>query len=383
MRRIAVFTGNRAEYGLLFPIIRAMRERGDLDVRLVASGAHMSPEFGLTVAEIREDGLELARTVDLGVSGTDAKAQTESLARAIAVFSEVLTALKPDISLVYADRMEGFAAVIASFEMNVPVAHVEGGDLTEGGTHDDSVRHAMTKLAHLHFTTSEDAAERVRRLGEEPWRVVVAGLPTLDSVARKDFLPPQEIHAQFGFDPARPVLVFTQHPVSTEPERAGEQAAESLEALKAVGEQTVITYPNSDPGSRAIIDAFDGYRDVRHFQFHKSLGRRRYLGLLNVAAVVVGNSSSGINETPSFGIPCVNVGSRQDGRLRAENVIDVPYDRAAIAASVRRALTDEAVRDRARRCRHPYGEGRCGEIIAAALASVELGPRLLRKRMTY
>lgn len=383
MRRIAVYTGNRAEYGLLHPIIRAMRERGDLDVRLVVSGAHLSEEFGATIAEIREDGLEIAAALDIGVTGTDFKRQAFALGRAVVAYAETLDALAPDLSLVYADRMEGFAAVIASFEMNVPVAHVEGGDVTEGGTHDDSVRHAMTKLAHLHFTTSEDSAERVRRLGEEPWRVVFAGLPTLDTIARKDFAAPEEVYAAFVLEPAQPIVVFTQHPVSTEPDQACEQVLESLEALREVGAQTIVTYPNSDPGSRAIIDAFARYRDVPHFQFHASLGRRRYLGLLNVASAVVGNSSSGIKETPSFGISCVNVGTRQAGRLRAENVIDVPYDRRAIADAVRRALFDEETRARVRHAGHPYGDGRAGEIVARTLATVELGPRLLRKRITH
>jgi UDP-N-acetylglucosamine 2-epimerase (non-hydrolysing)/GDP/UDP-N,N'-diacetylbacillosamine 2-epimerase (hydrolysing) len=279
--------------------------------------------------------------------------------------------------------MEGFAATIASFEMNIPVAHVEGGDLTEGGTHDDSIRHAMTKLAHLHFTTSLEAAERVRRLGEEEWRIVFAGLPTLDTIRRREFVPPEEICQEFSLDRSRPIVVFTQHPVSTEPERAGAQVIESLEALKAVGAQTVITYPNSDPGSQAILEAFRAYSAVPHFQFHKSLGRRRYLGLLNVARAVVGNSSSGIKETPSFGIPCVNVGSRQLGRLRAENVIDVGYDWGEIAEAVHAALFDEETQTRARQCGRPYGEGRCGEIVASRLAEVPLGERLLRKRMTY
>lgn len=383
MRRIAAFSGNRAEYGLLFPIIRAMKERGDLDVRLVASGAHLAESFGRTIDEIMGDGVEIAATVDMGVTGGSVREQTLCLARGISRFCEVLDAIKPDISLVYADRMEGFAATVASFEMNIPVAHVEGGDLTEGGTHDDSVRHAMTKLAHLHFTTSLEAAERVKRLGEEEWRIVFAGLPTLDTIRRGEFARPEEICREFSLDPSRPIVVFTQHPVSTEPELAGTQAMESLEALKTVGAQTVITYPNSDPGSQAIIAAFEGYRAVPHFQFHKSLGRRRYLGLLNVAWALVGNSSSGIKETPSFGIPCVNVGSRQKGRLRAENVIDAGYNRADIAEGTRAALFDEAVRARARKCGKPYGEGRCGETVASRLAEVPLGERLLRKRMTY
>lgn len=383
MRTVAVFTGNRAEYGLLFPIIRAMRERGDLRVKLVVSGGHLAEEFGRTISEIEEDGVDVAAAVDLGITGTDVRSQTQALARAVAAFADALHTLAPDVSLVYADRMEGFAAAIASFEMNVPLAHVEGGDRTEGGTHDDSVRHAITKLAHLHFTTSEEAAERVRRLGEEPWRVTVAGLPTLDSVARKDFPPPEEMYAELGLDPARPVIVFTQHPVNAERERAREQTIATLEALRDIGEQTVITYPNSDPGSRDVIEAFEAFRDVPHFRFHPSLGRRRYLGLLNIAAAVVGNSSSGVKETPSFGIPCVNVGPRQEGRLRAENVIDTPYGRQPVAAAVRLALYDETTRARARHCRHPYGDGRCGEIVAEALATVDLGPRLLRKRMTY
>jgi UDP-N-acetylglucosamine 2-epimerase (non-hydrolysing)/GDP/UDP-N,N'-diacetylbacillosamine 2-epimerase (hydrolysing) len=291
--------------------------------------------------------------------------------------------------VVWGDRYEAFAALVASTQMGIPTAHAEGGDYTEGGALDDSVRHAMTKLAHLHLTTNADSAERVRRLGEEAWRVHDVGLPVLDLVVKGRYATRGEVTERLGLELSRPILVFSQHPVATEHQKAAEQVRPSLAALEEAahrwGAQTVITYPNDDPGGRLIVDEIAALagRGVPGLVVRPSLGRHLYHGVLALASACVGNSSSGIKETPSFHCPCVNIGPRQRGRLRAENVIDVGYSRGEILAAIERCLTDGTFREQVRACVSPYGGGDAGRRVAELLATVELGPALIQKKLTY
>jgi UDP-hydrolysing UDP-N-acetyl-D-glucosamine 2-epimerase len=388
-RRIAVFTGNRAEYGLQMPVIRAIAEHPGLEYVLVVSGAHLKEDFGRTVGEIRQDGFDVHAEVGMDMGDDSLRATAQAIGSGIVNLSGVLARLQPDFLVVCADRFEGFAAVVAGTQMGVPTAHIEGGDYTEGGALDDSVRHAMTKLAHLHFTTNEQSAERVRRMGEEPWRVHNVGLPILDLVAAGDYAPPDEVYRRLDLAPDRPILMFTQHSVATECDRAVEQLQPSLAALEHAarrwGCQIVITYPNDDAGGRRMVDALEAFaaRGVPHVQLRRSLGRYYYHGILNVAAACVGNSSSGLKETPSFHCPCINIGSRQRGRLRAANVLDVDYDTGAILDAIRRCLHDEEFLEQVRGCSNPYGTGRAGPRIADLLAATEITPRLIQKRMTY
>ncbi|MEY4686214.1 MAG: hypothetical protein RIR76_237, partial [Verrucomicrobiota bacterium] len=222
-RRIAVFTGNRAEYGLQYPILRALVADNRFEVFLLAGGAHLQRDFGETVAEIEADGFRVFRQVDITMEHDTLFSTAQAIGTGILSLSKILDELRPDFLVVYADRYESFAAMITGSQMNIPTAHIEGGDYTEGGALDDSVRHAMTKLAHLHFTTNEQAAERVRRLGEEPWRVFTVGFPALDLVAAGEFAQPTELVAEFGLDLKRPVILYCQHSVTTEFERAAEQ----------------------------------------------------------------------------------------------------------------------------------------------------------------
>jgi UDP-hydrolysing UDP-N-acetyl-D-glucosamine 2-epimerase len=392
-RVIAVFTGNRAEYGLQYPILRAIDRHDALEYRLIVSGAHLESDFGGTLDEIRGDGYEIHAEVKIDVEGDTSAATARAIGSGIVSMSRALESIRPDALVVYADRFEGFAAVIAGTQMNVPTAHVEGGDLTEGGALDDSVRHAMTKLAHLHFTTNEQAANRILAMGEEPWRVHTVGFPAIDMIADGNFARPEEIRVECGIDPARPVVVFTQHSVTTEFDAAAAQTGTSLAALRrlaAEGVQVIATYPNNDVGGRNIIAELESFAKSApaSFQLRRSLGRYIYHGILSLArdpaahVVCVGNSSSGIKETPAFGCPAVNIGSRQDGRLRGENVIDTPYEANAIYAAVRQSLDDEAWRARCHDTPNPYGIGDAGCKIAAVLAEVPLDTRLLRKRMT-
>jgi UDP-N-acetylglucosamine 2-epimerase (non-hydrolysing)/GDP/UDP-N,N'-diacetylbacillosamine 2-epimerase (hydrolysing) len=318
-------------------------------------------------------------------------ATAEAIGTGIVSLASVLDDMRPDFLIVYGDRYESLAAMIAGTQMGIPTGHVEGGDYTEGGALDDSVRHAMTKLAHLHFATNEQAAERIRRLGEEDWRVFVVGQPSLDLIDTGQFASPEELEAALGLDPARPIVLFCQHSVATEADLAIEQVEPSLEALTALaadGFQVVATYPNNDAGGRRIIERLEGLRGSAGIQVHPSLGRWRFHGVLNLIGRVgsgafAGNSSAGIKETPVFGCPVVNIGPRQQGRLRADNVLDVSYDAGAIEAAVCHATYDEPFRQQCRTCRNPYGAGDAGARIAEVLATMPVDRRLIQKRMTY
>lgn len=391
-RTIAVFTGNRAEYGLQLPILRAIDAHPDLTYRLIVSGAHLDGKFGRTIAEIESDGFEIAAEVDITMAEDSLVATTQAIGSGILSTSKVLQEIRPDILVVYADRFEGFAAVIAGTQMRIPTAHIEGGDITEGGALDDSVRHAMTKLAHLHFTTNAEAAWRIRQMGEEPWRVHNVGFPAIDLIAVGNYEAPDKVVSRLGLDPAKPVLVITQHSVATQFDTAAEQIQPVLDAVEKLafeGCQIVLTYPNNDAGGRRIIATLDAFaaRDLAGVQLHKSLGRAAYHGLLAFCGsdagrgVCIGNSSSGIKETPAFACPAIDVGTRQDGRLRGDNVIHVGYDRDDIVVATRRALSDE-FRHLCRAAENPYGEGGAGRKVADVLASVPLGEKLIIKKMT-
>ena len=392
-RTIAVFTGNRAEYGLQFPILRAIDAHPDLDYRLIVSGAHLDPDFGRTLAEIEADGFTVHAEVKVDLEADTLYATAQAIGSGVVSMGRALDRLRPDLLVVYADRFEGFAAVIAGSQMNVPTAHVEGGDVTEGGALDDSVRHAMTKLAHLHFTTNEQASNRVLAMGEEPWRVHTVGFPAIDLIQDGNFASASDVKARLGLDPGRPVVLFTQHSVTTEFDQADAQlspALAAIERLAADGIQVVMTYPNNDAGGRRIIAALEAFaaRHLPNVQLHRSLGRWLYHGVLalardpSVRVACAGNSSSGIKETPAFGCPTVNIGSRQLGRLRADNVIDSEYDAKGIEAAVRRCLFDEPFRQACRSVENPYGIGDAGRKIADVLARVPLDAALLRKGMT-
>jgi UDP-N-acetylglucosamine 2-epimerase (non-hydrolysing)/GDP/UDP-N,N'-diacetylbacillosamine 2-epimerase (hydrolysing) len=281
--------------------------------------------------------------------------------------------------------------MITGTQMNVPTAHIEGGDYTEGGALDDSVRHAMTKLAHLHFATNQQAVERILRLGEEPWRVFDVGQPSLDLIGAGIYATPAEVVDALGLDPARPVVLFCQHSVTTEFDQAAAQVRPSLEALARLageGYQVIITYPNNDAGGRQIVEELERLRGTPGVTIAKSLGRHRFHGVLHLIGrggrgCFAGNSSAGIKETPAFGCPAVNIGSRQQGRLRADNVIDTPYDAGEIFTAIRRSVEDEDFRRRCATCVNPYGAGNAGPRIAEVLATVPIDARLVRKKMTY
>ena len=391
-RIVAVFTGNRAEYGLQFPILQAIDKHPNLDYRLLVSGAHLDPNFGSTLDEIQNDGFHIDSEIIIDMNAQSLFATAQAIGSGVLAISKVLDQMRPDILVVYADRFEGFAAVIAATQMNIPTAHIEGGDLTEGGALDDSVRHAMTKLSHLHFTTNEQATNRILGMGEEAWRVHTVGFPAIDLISAGNFASKDEVIKSLGLDPTHPIVLFTQHSVSTEFDKAAKQIEPSLDAIKKLaseGVQVVLTYPNNDAGGQAIIEKLHSFGSMEHqnTQVKSSLGRYLYHGVLALArdpdarVVCLGNSSSGLKETPAFGCPTVNIGSRQEGRLRGKNVTDAGYSADEIYKAVIKGLFDESFRKVSREAENPYWLGEAGPKIAEVLASTPLDQDLIRKRM--
>lgn len=392
-RIVAVFTGNRAEYGLQYPILRAIDKHPDLDYRLLVSGAHLDANFGSTLDEIQNDGFHIDAEIKIEMDGGSLFATAQAIGSGVIEISKVLNKIKPDMMLVYADRFEGLAAVIASTQMNIPTAHIEGGDLTEGGALDDSVRHAMTKLSHLHFTTNAQASNRILGMGEEPWRVHTVGFPAIDLIAEGNFASVTEVREKFSLDLTRPIVLFTQHSVTTEFDKAPEQILSSLAAIEKLaseGIQVILTYPNNDAGGQAIIEKLIEFGSNLHqnTDIRQSLGRYFYHGVLALArftevrVLCLGNSSSGLKETPAFGCPTVNIGSRQEGRLRGENVIDVDYSATEIYTATIKGLFDDDFRKLCREAVNPYWLGEAGPKIADVLAVTPLGQKLIRKQMT-
>lgn len=393
---IAVFTGNRAEYGLQYPVLKAIDAHPDLEYRLIVSGAHLDKNFGNTIQEINDDGFEIHAQVDIILDESSPFATSQAIGTGVLSVADALSKIKPDIFVVYADRFEGFAAVIASTQMNIPTAHIEGGDITEGGALDDSVRHAMTKLAHIHFTTNQQASNRLLAMGEASWRVHTVGFPAIDLIQENNFATANELVDLYNLDLKRPIVLFTQHSVTTEFHEAANQIKPSLFALKKLaldGCQIIITYPNNDAGGRKIIDAINNFKndelsDIKDIQIYTSLGRYNYHGVLALASdpdnkiCCVGNSSSGIKETPAFGCPTVNIGSRQEGRLRADNVIEADYDEDNIYEAIKSCLHDKNFIEISSSCVNPYGIGDAGIKIAKVLHETEIQPKkLLRKEM--
>ncbi len=381
-RRVAYVTGTRADYGLFSEALKRIRERPDFELSLIVTAMHLESQFGLTIRDIETDGMPIEARVPTLSMGDTGGEQARAIGRAILGLTDALERIRPDVVIVLGDRGEMLAGAIAAAHLNIPVAHVHGGEVS--GTVDDLVRHAISKLSHLHFPATEEAADRLRKLGEQPDRIWVVGATGLDYLRRFEPIPDAELAAELNLDPGKPFVLFTQHPVTVEMADATAQMETSLAALADAGVQVVATYPNADAGGKAMIEVLDRWAAVSPWlHVFPSLGQRRYASVLRRAAAVAGNSSSGIIEAPFFGVPVINIGSRQAGRLRAENVVDVGYDREEIRAAVVAALSDEVLIAPARACHNPYGDGHAGEKIAGVLATIELGPAVLTKRMAY
>ena len=379
MRTIGVVTVARSDYGIYLPLLRKIQADPDLRLHLIVAGMHLSPEFGLTVKAIEADGFEIGERVEMLLSSDTPEGIAKSMGLGTIGFAQSFARFRPDILVVLGDRFEMHAATLAALPFKIPVAHIHGGEITQGAI-DDALRHSMTKLSHLHFVSTEEYARRVIQLGEEPWRVIVSGALSLDNLHSVDLLTAHELEAKYGLHLDRPPLLVTFHPVTLEYEQTEWQVSELLAALNVFEMPLVFTAPNADIGSRTI------FRMIREFvQAHASaqmvdnLGTRGYFSMMTIAAAMVGNSSSGIVEAASFELPVVNIGSRQSGRVRGANVIDVGYKQTSILEGLRKAL-DPQFHARLRGIHNPYGSGGASGKIVEVLKQVQLDDKLVMKR---
>ncbi|AEB75677.1 UDP-N-acetylglucosamine 2-epimerase [Clostridium botulinum] len=380
-RKIAVITGTRADYGIYYSVLKAIENHKGLELHLIVCGMHLSPEFGMTINEIEKDGFKIDDKIDTILSSDSGGAMAKSIGITLMGLTQSLDRIKPDVLLILGDRGEMMAGALAAIHMNIPVAHIHGGEVT--GTVDESIRHSITKLSHIHFPANEDSRERIIKMGEKKENVYVVGAPGIDYIKNTKYLSREEVLGRFNLKDDK-IFILTQHPVTTEKDMVVEQIEETLSAIVELGIQTIVSYPNSDNGGREIIKVIEKYREKYDFlKVFKNLSQVEYLSLLNTADIMIGNSSSGIIEAPSFKLPVINIGTRQQGRLRACNIIDVGYNRKEILNAIDKVLYNEQFREELKKCENPYGDGYSGERIADILSKIEINQQLIQKRITY
>ena len=377
-RTIAVVTSSRADYSHLYWPLRELERRPGVRVRLMVTGAHLAEEFGHTVDVIETDGFRIDDRLDCLVGDDSDIAMARTIGRATLAFTEAFERERPDLLLLVADRYEMLAPATAALAMRIPMAHIEGGERSEGAI-DHAVRNALTMMSHLHFATTEAAAERIVAMGEEPWRVHHTGAPSLDHLRRTPLPDRAALAARLGMDLDPPPLVVAHHPVTLDPDPATE-AVSLFAALERVDHPMVICFPNADAGTRVIRDLAKRFcADHADARLEVNLEPPMYWALLHHASAIVGNSSSGIMESASIPLPAVNVGRRQDGRERPINVIDTPAEDSSIAAAIDEALGETFV-SMIVDVENPYGDGHAAPRIADALADIPIDARLLHKR---
>lgn len=355
---ISVLTATRAEYGLLKPIIKKLQSVAAFDVRLVATGAHLSPAFGLTYKEIERDGIEIDAKLEILLGSDTPSATSKAMGLAMISFADYFDTLRPDMLVVLGDRYETLAVCCAAMNQRIPIAHLYGGETTQGAV-DEAIRHAITKLSYLHFTSTEEYRRRVIQLGEQPDRVFSVGAIGIENILNESYMSKAELEAVIDFKLDKPYAMVTFHPVTLEANKALEQIKALLAVVKKQKNMRFIfTKANADENGLVINRTIERFvKDNDHAVVFSSLGVKKYLSALKYCTMVIGNSSSGLIEAPSFGIPTVNIGDRQKGRLQATSVINCGTSAQEIEKAILRALSDE-VRNEAKYTVNPYGDGK-------------------------
>ncbi|MFA6126534.1 MAG: UDP-N-acetylglucosamine 2-epimerase [Bacteroidales bacterium] len=380
MRKICVITTNRAEYGLLYWLMKDIQSDPEFQLQVVVTGAHLSPEFGSTIDRIREDGFKVDRSFDLELFGDKVLDITHSLALALEGFAASFQTLRPDLVLILGDRFEILGAATAALIANIPVAHLHGGELSEGAI-DDAIRHSVTKLSHLHFAAAEPYRNRIIQLGEQPDRVYMVGGMGIDNINKVSLLTREQLEVELTLNFNKHNLLVTYHPETLDAGKAGEQIADLLAALdKLPDTHLIFTMPNTDTGHRIIVDRIKAFVQSRtdRTRLFASMGQLNYLSTMKLVDAVVGNSSSGIIEAPSFGIGTINIGKRQDGRLRADSVIDCGTNEEEITAAFA-TLYSPAFQEKLKAVVNPYGTGGAAEKIISVLKQVDFNSLIIKR----
>jgi GDP/UDP-N,N'-diacetylbacillosamine 2-epimerase (hydrolysing) len=378
-RKVCVVTGTRAEYGLLRWLMEDIRNTEGLELQIIATGMHLSPEFGLTFREIEQDGFRIDRKVEMLLSSDTPVGVAKSMGLGMIGFASALQELQPDVMVVLGDRFEILSAAASALVARIPVAHLHGGEATEGLI-DESIRHSITKMSHLHFVATEEYRRRVIQLGEQPDRVLVVGGLGIDSIKKLPLLSRPELEAALGFNLGKRNLLITFHPVTLENSTSVHQMTELLAALHALHDSHLIfTMPNADTDGRVLTEMINRFVATHaNARAYTSLGQLRYLSCIQYVDGVIGNSSSGLTEVPTFRKGTVNIGDRQRGRLQAASLINCAPEREEIAAAIEKLYSEQFLAD-VGEVRNPYGDGGASARIVQALASVSLD-NILKKR---
>ena len=378
MKSVAIFTGSRTEYGILKPIISGVAKSRKLELMLIVGGVHFLKKYGQTVDLIMKDGFKIAAEVQFSSTSDFHGRAGEEVGSATIKLTKVLAKLGPDIVLVNGDRSEALACAVSTVFLPTFLAHSHGGDITKGGT-DESVRHAITKLANIHFAATEQSAQRIIQMGENPKNVFWVGAPGLDEFLETPAILAKVLEKELKIQIRKPLLIVLQHPVTTSVKTTGWEMAQTLKAIASFGGTKIIIYPNADPGSEAMIGEIEKYRKVGGFYIFPNIERELYINLLRQAQVLVGNSSGGIIETASIPIPAVNIGPRQTARQRNANILDVDYDEIQIKKAIKKCLTDRQFLNRVAGIKNLWGDGTASAKIVKILETINLDQNLLQK----
>lgn len=378
-RKIAIITGSRGEYGYFRPVIKEIAKRENLDYGIIATNMHVLDTFGNSINEIKKDNFKIAATVNNTFDGYNHASMVKSLAVFNLQLPEILEQMEADLILISGDRGEQLMGAIVGAYMYIPVAHIQAGELS--GNIDGTTRHAIAKFAHIHFASNTDAAERVKKLGEEEFRIHNVGAPQIDELVSGFVTPQAEIYKKYNLDKNKPAMMFVYHSVTEELNDLERQLDQIMPAIKHFGYQTIVILNNSDAGSRIIRRKV---MEQKHpnMKFYKNLSRQDYTGLLNTIDVLVGNSSSGILEAPTFKLPAVNIGNRERGRIPGINVINADYQTPDIIRAIEKAMSPE-FKESMKDCVNPYGDGQSAKRIVDILDNVNIDDKLLIKRITY
>lgn len=380
MKKIMVLTGSRGEWGYIRPIMKLAQQRDDVAIVLVVTNMHLLEAFGNSYEEIERDGFKIDYKINMSLDGYNHITHSKSLGICLMSLPDIIDAEKPDWVLLAGDRGEQLMGAIAAAYTYTPVAHIQAGELS--GNIDGMTRHAIGKLVHMHFAANEDAANRLLKLGEEPFRIFNVGAPQIDEIVQAQYTTLDILEDKLSIDLKKGYILAVMHPVTEEASKAGEQAEIFVKALNQFEEPKVVILPNNDAGSTLVKEAIFNYKkDIYHF--YSNLKREDYLGLLKYSKCIVGNSSSGLLEAPTFKVAAVNIGRRQDSRFRGINVIDVEFNIESIVAAVNKAKSDEFQDHLQENCINPYGDGHSSERILDLLLNTVVDEKWIVKKLTY
>lgn len=383
-RLVLAVTGIRSEYDIMSSVFSAIKKHPKLDLNVAVTGAHLSETFGYTVKEIKKDGFKVVDCIESLLDGNDDSLRVKGLGIQIQGLVQTVSRIKPDFLLVLGDREESIATALVSTYMNIPLVHISGGDRVVGNI-DDQVRHAVTKLAHIHMTTNLESKNRIISLGEQKFRIFNVGNPGLDRLLKVKKISMSQLSKKLNFDLFKnePFIMLIQHPLSSEYEFAYDQMKITMQAVEELGIKTIISYPNSDAGGTQIIKAISEHEDNPLIHVVKNIPRLEFVNLMRSCSCLIGNSSAGILEAPLMKIPVINIGNRQKGRLHSSNVQFVKNNKNHIKKAINKAIFDKNYLKTVSKCKNPYGDGKSSKRIAQIIASVKIDAKLLIKDITY